>query len=67
MYAQYCRLGLSVFASNYEVIRAALRLISPGGWRRDMRRYRHEYLRRMLGLHARAQMVYQQATAYKPY
>ena len=52
MFGIYCRLGVPVWATNCEVIRAALQLLSAHARRgRALRAERHAFLRQMLKFH----------------
>lgn len=51
MYAQYQRLGLHVYASNREVVKAAHKMLSPKGKSFSQRQARHNWLRQILQYH----------------
>jgi len=56
--SQYNRLGVSVTASNSEVIRASQRMLSAKGKGRALRAERHRWYRALLATHARAFAMY---------
>lgn len=52
MFGTYCRLGVPVWSSDREVIRAARRLLAARARRgRDLRAERHAFYRQMLEFH----------------
>jgi len=52
MFGTYCRLGVPVWSTDREVIRAARRLLSARARRgRALRAERHAFLRQMLEFH----------------
>ncbi|MBB5224645.1 hypothetical protein HNP73_004624 [Amaricoccus macauensis] len=52
MFGTYCRLGVPVWSTDREVIRAARRLLSATARRgRALRTERHAFLRQMLEFH----------------
>ena len=59
MYAQYCRLGLPVWASNRAVIREARKMLAPASLAPAYRRNRHKWLRAMLSEHEKARRLYE--------
>jgi hypothetical protein len=59
-YAQYCRLGLHISATNRKVVRAAHGLLSDQGRSSSMRVTRHKWLQSMLAEHAAARAIVNQ-------
>lgn len=57
-YAQYLRLGVTVFASPRMVLRAARGMVRPECRVRQARKIRHLWYRSMLQEHAAARDVY---------
>lgn len=58
MFSQYLRLGVSIYAPDSAVIRAAARLLHPGVRReRRLRLSRQKFYREMLAHHARARQL----------
>jgi hypothetical protein len=58
MYGTYCRLRVTIAASNIDVIRAARRKVRRNMRHgRDWRQARHWFFRQMLVYHAKAQRL----------
>ena len=58
MFGTYQRLNVHVYASDYEVIRRALRKLKrKGRYDRKHREARHAFLRQMLAYHAKARKL----------
>ena len=59
-YAQYCRLGVGVGASEREVVRLALRMLARGSRRgRRARATRHVFVRSAIRHHSDARLVFE--------
>jgi hypothetical protein len=53
-FGTYERLGVHIYASSREVLRAANRMLAPRSFTRDYREARHTYYRLMLAYHEKA-------------
>lgn len=57
MFAQYNRLGVSVYASPREVLKASQRMLSAKGKTHAFRASRHAFYRQMLAHHCAARAL----------